>query len=52
MNKLKTLVPWIKQKNLIQPIIRGGKYSQSFDYNNKKIVDFTSGLMIVKNRSQ
>ena len=44
---LKTLVPRIKQKNLIQHIIRGGNNSHFFDYNNKKIVDFTSGLMVV-----
>lgn len=47
MNKLKTLVPWMKQKNLIQPIIRAGNNSHFFDYNNRKIVDFTSGLMVV-----
>lgn len=46
MNTLKTLIPWIKQRNLIQPLIN--KADGCYIYNNKnKIVDFTSGLMVV-----
>ena len=47
MNRLRTLVPWTKQKNLIQPIIKSASNSLIYDENNKKIVDFTSGLMVV-----
>ena len=43
---LKTLIPWNKQLNVSQPIITHAK--GSFLYSGKKkIVDFTSGLMVV-----
>jgi taurine---2-oxoglutarate transaminase len=43
---IKTLVPWAKQGNLSQPIITSAnkEYIYSGDH---KIVDFTSGLMVV-----
>ena len=47
MNKLRTLIPWAKQKNIIQPIIKSANNSIIYDNNNNKIVDFTSGLMVV-----
>ena len=41
-----TLVPWVKQASLTQPIITSA--NKCFIYNkNKQIVDFTSGLMVV-----
>lgn len=44
--KIKTLIPWQQQNQLIQPLINYAK--DEFIYNNKKkIVDFTSGLMVV-----
>ena len=44
--KIKTLVPWVKQHCLQQPRIT--RANGVFIYSNKhKIIDFTSGLMVV-----
>lgn len=46
MNRFRTLIPWIIQNNIKQPLIN--KADGCFIYENKKkIVDFTSGLMVV-----
>ena len=34
MNRFRTLIPWIKQKNIIQPIIN--KANGCYIYENKK----------------
>ena len=47
MNKLRTLIPWSKQRNIIQPLIRNANDCFLYDNKNRKIVDFTSGLMVV-----
>ena len=46
MNRFRTLIPWIKQKNIIQPIINKANGCYIYE-NKKKLVDFTSGLMVV-----
>lgn len=46
MNKIRTLLPWIKQRNIINPMINKAHNCYIYE-KNKKIVDFTSGLMVV-----
>ena len=47
MNSLRTFIPWSKQKNVIKPLIKQAYGSILIDKNNNKLVDFTSGLMVV-----
>ena len=44
---LKTLVPWINANNSNISAINGGDGCFFTDSNNNKIIDFTSGLMVV-----